>query len=47
MKNILITGANSFIGTSVEAWLLRNNNEYKVDTVDTMSGRRPTSLSMT
>ena len=33
MKNILITGANSFIGTSVEAWLLRNknNNEYKVN----------------
>ena len=37
MKNILITGANSFIGTSVEAWLLRNKNEYKVDTVDTMN----------
>lgn len=35
MKTILITGANSFIGTSVEQWLLRNATEYKIDTIDT------------
>ena len=34
MKNILITGKNSYIGTSVEKWLLREPDKYKVDTVD-------------
>ena len=34
MKKILITGANSFVGTSIERWLMRDPNNYKVDTVD-------------
>ena len=38
MKRILITGANSFIGTSVDRWLMRSPGEYQVDTVDTMDG---------
>lgn len=37
MKKILITGANSFVGTSVERWLGKNEGEYQVDTVDTMN----------
>lgn len=37
MKKILITGANSFVGTSVERWLMREPDSYKVDTVDTMN----------
>lgn len=38
MKRVLITGANSFIGTSVDRWLMRSPGEYQVDTVDTMDG---------
>lgn len=34
MKKILITGANSYIGTSFEKWLEQWENEYQVDTVD-------------
>src|SRR6056297_1230510 len=34
MKKILITGANSYIGTSVEKWLLKEPEKYKVDTLD-------------
>jgi UDP-glucose 4-epimerase len=34
MKNILITGANSYIGTSVEKWLLKEPDKYKIDTLD-------------
>lgn len=34
MKKILITGANSYIGTSFEKWLSREPDKYKVDTVD-------------
>ena len=34
MKNILITGKNSYIGTSLENWLKREPDKYKVDTVD-------------
>ena len=37
MKKILITGAHSFIGTSVEQWLLSNKGAYSVDPVDTMN----------
>lgn len=36
MKQILITGANSFVGTNIEKWLLRIPGEFGVDTVDTM-----------
>lgn len=38
MKNILITGANSYIGTSFKKWLGQWPNEYKVDTVDMIDG---------
>ena len=34
MKNILITGANSYIGTSVEKWLLKEPNKYHIETLD-------------
>ena len=34
MKKILITGANSYIGTSVEKWLSKYPDEYLVDTID-------------
>lgn len=34
MKLVLITGKNSFIGKSLEKWLLREPDKYKVDTVD-------------
>ena len=37
MKNILITGANSFVGMNIEKWLLKTPNEFQVDTVDTMN----------
>jgi len=35
-KRILITGANSFIGMSVDAWLKKITEEYTVDTIDMM-----------
>lgn len=34
MKKILITGKNSYIGISLENWLMRETDKYKVDTVD-------------
>lgn len=36
---ILITGANSFVGTSVEQRLLKTPDRYSVDTVDTIEGK--------
>lgn len=33
MKKILITGKNSYIGTSVEKWLTREPDNYQVDTI--------------
>ena len=38
MKNILITGRNSYIGTSLKNWLMREPDKYKVDTVDMKDG---------
>ena len=38
MKKIVITGANSYIGTAVERWLLNHDNQYLVDTVDMIDG---------
>lgn len=38
MKNILITGANSYIGTSFEKWLSQWPDKYKVDTLDMKDG---------
>src|SRR6056297_2304087 len=37
MKKILITGANSYIGTYVEKWLLKEPDKYQVDTIDMKS----------
>ena len=38
MKKILITGANSYIGTSFEKWLMREPDRYKVETIDMKDG---------
>jgi len=38
MKKILITGKNSYIGTSLDNWLMREPDKYKVDTVDMKDG---------
>lgn len=38
MKKILITGANSYIGCSVERWLKKYPNDYQVDTIDMIDG---------
>lgn len=38
MKKILITGKNSYIGVSLENWLMRELDKYKVDTVDMKDG---------
>ena len=41
MKKILITGANSYIGTSFEKYIKDNYpNDYVVDTVDMIDGSR-------
>ena len=37
MKRILITGANSYIGTSFEKWVSQYPDKYSVDTVDIKS----------
>lgn len=37
MKKVLITGANSFVGTNIEKWLMKTPEEFQVDTVDTMN----------
>jgi nucleoside-diphosphate-sugar epimerase len=38
MKKILITGANSYIGTSLEKWLNQYPDKYSVDTIDMIDG---------
>jgi len=38
MKKILITGANSYIGTSFEKWVAQWPDKYLVDTVDMIDG---------
>ena len=38
MKKILITGANSYIGTAVERWLQKYDNRYLIETVDMIDG---------
>lgn len=38
MKKILITGANSYIGTSLEKWLAKYPDKYSVDTIDMRDG---------
>lgn len=38
MKKILITGKNSYIGTSLENWLMREPDKYRVDKIDMKDG---------
>ena len=38
MKKILITGANSYIGTSFEKYMSQWPEEYQVDTIDMIDG---------
>ena len=38
MKKILITGANSYIGTSFEKYMAQFGDEYQIDTVDMIDG---------
>ena len=38
MKKILITGANSYIGTSFEKWLSKYPDKYSIDTIDMIDG---------
>ena len=38
MKQILITGANSYIGVSVETYLQQWPQQYRVDTIDMVDG---------
>jgi nucleoside-diphosphate-sugar epimerase len=38
MKRVLITGKNSYIGTSLENWLMREPDKYRIDTVDMKDG---------
>ena len=37
MKRVLITGANSYVGTNVEAWLKKTPELFEVDTVSTFN----------
>ena len=37
MKKVLITGANSFVGTNIEQWLMKSPEDFQVVTVDTMN----------
>lgn len=39
MKNILITGKNSYIGMAFEKWLTKEPTAYKVDSVETRDGK--------
>jgi UDP-glucose 4-epimerase len=34
LKRVLITGSNSYVGTNVEKWLMREPNNYYVETLD-------------
>ena len=34
MKRVLITGANSYVGTNVEKWLMKEPDKFYVETLD-------------
>ena len=38
MKKILITGANSYVGTSFEEYMKNFNGDFQVDTIDMIDG---------
>lgn len=47
MKKVLITGANSYIGTSFEKWIEENNLPMQIDTLDMrQEGWRQSSFSV-
>ena len=37
MKKVLITGANSYVGTNVESWLVKDPENFEVDTIGTLN----------
>lgn len=37
MKNVLITGKNSYIGTNLKKWLEQYENQYKVEEIETLN----------
>ena len=39
MKRILITGANSYVGTNIERWLQKTPEEFTVETADTFDNK--------
>ncbi len=39
MKHVLITGKNSYVGSAVKDWLLKDKNEFYVEEVDTVDRR--------
>ena len=39
MERVLITGANSYIGTNIEKWLLKTPEEFSVETADTFDDK--------
>lgn len=39
MKKVLITGANSYVGTNIENWLQKTPEEFYVDTADTFDNK--------
>lgn len=39
MKNVLITGANSYIGTSFEKYIKENSVDFSIDTLDLLDPR--------
>lgn len=39
MKKILITGANSYVGTHIEKWLKKEPKNFSVNTVDTLGDK--------
>jgi UDP-glucose 4-epimerase len=39
MTKVLITGAGSYVGTNVEKWLMKDPEQFQVDTVDTMNNK--------
>jgi len=43
MKRVLITGAGSYIGSSLEAWLSRRPDSYIVETADTLGNEWETA----
>lgn len=39
MKRVLITGAGSYVGESVKAYILRTSEEFRIESVDTFDNR--------